>query len=146
VFGGPAGERKEPVPAGQMLRGVMADDTYESLLLLTPLADPTLVAAPAADATIGGRPATGVWLSSKTLPRAVAHFDKETKLLVQFTYEGNEGADLVKEVRITGTKVVNGVTLPEKYSIKWAGRPAVEWTVNKIEFPADLPAKVFEEP
>ena len=139
--------QKEVYPAGPDLQGILADTTYEWLALLVPLGDPGLVAVPAADATIGGKPAAGVWLSGKNLPRAVAHFDKATKLLAQFTYEGLEaGGPVLKEVRAAGTRDANGVKVPDKLRIKWAGRPAAEWAIDSIEFPVEFPAKLFDEP
>jgi hypothetical protein len=129
------------------LKGVIADATYEWLALLAPLADSGLIVAPAPDATFGGRPAAGVRLGGKTLPRAVAHFDKETKLLAHFAYEGNEaGSPIHKEVRVGGVREFHGVKLPDKLTIKMGGRPAAEWSVTTVEFPVELPAKLFEEP
>ena len=140
------GVRKNPLQEPYK-RGVLADTMYEFLPVLIPLADPTLVAAPFADRTINGKPASGVWLSGKHLPRAVVHFDKESKRLVQCAFESYEGdATVIKEVTILEYREVNGVQIPEKLTIKWNGRPAAEWTVTSIEFPVDLPAKVFEEP
>ena len=141
----PGGSKE--VLTGANLKGFITDASYEWLALLAPLADPGLVVAPAPDATFGGRPAAGVQLSGKSLPRAVAHFDKDTKLLVHFAYEGYEaGATVLKEVRVGGVREVNGVKLPDKLTIKMGGRPAAEWSVTTVEFPVDLPAKLFEEP
>jgi hypothetical protein len=137
---------KRPI-TDKPLRGVLADCFGETMTALVPLADPSAVFTQAPDAEVNKRPAVGVRVAGKDFPPAVVHFDKQTKLLAQYAYEGVENEVVVtKEVVVLGVKEFNGVKLPEKVQIKWNGRPNVEWTITKVEFPAKIDPKLFEGP
>ncbi|HVV70529.1 MAG TPA: hypothetical protein VHI52_03360, partial [Verrucomicrobiae bacterium] len=108
---------------------------------------PGAVFAPYRDVDVNGKPAAGVAVSRPKYPPVVAHFDKQTKRLVQVTYEGLEGEKKVnKQLVIYSHKEFDGITLPEKVAVMWNGQTFAEWTVTKVEFPSALDPALFEKP
>lgn len=132
---------------GDMAKAISVDSSAEWYWLLVGIADPDLIAAPAPAITIVGKPADGVAVWSKHLPTAVIHFDREKKLMSRVTYRGREGnRDVVKEIGAFSHEAYNGVRLIDKRIIRGDGVRLAEWQIEKIEFPAKFPDKLFDGP
>lgn len=139
------GQPEQPI-TGPNLKGVVAENCAECLLVLFPLADPATVVSKAGELTVRGKPAVGVRVSGPGWPTTVAHFDAGTRRLVQVSYEGYEGGPTTKEVVVLAEKAFDGVTVPERLAIRWTGREIGEWTVKELSFPVKVEPDTFEKP
>jgi hypothetical protein len=140
----PAGS--EPI-APAPLKDNQLDISGEWLSLLFPLAEPETIVATVADAEVNKRPAAGVRVWNPHLSDAILHFDKETKLLAQITYDGREqGRKVTKQVIVQSSRPFAGVTLPVQTVIKADGSDLAEWTVTSLDPQSSIDAKVFEKP
>ncbi len=142
-----AGMTKKIPMSEQEVADFRVEVTGEWLLFLFPLTEPGTVVAPVADARVNDRPAAGVRLWHPVLSDAVLYFDKETKLLARYTYEGREsGQKVTKEVTVLGHKEYAGVKLPERTVYKSNGAQFAEWTTAAIEPREKIDPNVFVEP
>jgi hypothetical protein len=136
----------EPIPPA-MLKDNKLDITGEWLSLLFPLTEPDTIVAPVADTEVNKKPAVGVRVWNPHLSDAILHFDKETKLLAQITYDGREqGRKVTKQIIVRASRPFAGVTLPVQTVIKADGSDLAEWTMTSLDPQSSLDAKVFEKP
>lgn len=131
----------------QEFEDMRIESTSEWLLFLFPLTEPDAVLAPVEEMKVGDKPADGVRAWHPRLSDAVVYFDRETKLLARYAYDGREGGKKVnKDVRVLGLREFAGVKLPEKTAYKLNGAQFAEWTTVEVEPKSQLDAKLFEEP
>lgn len=143
---GVEGEPKVDQPS-QYVQDMLLDTTYEWLIHLLPLTDSELVVTPRPDHTIRKQTYKVVRVNGPKTPDALIYIDEEKKEIGGFVYLGSEASQpVIKEVQFQEFKDYNGIRMPEKFLIKWNGKRAFEWTFEKIEFPADNPASIFEGP
>lgn len=133
--------------AGEEAKDVRESSSAEWLGFLFPLADPAARFAPAENTTVNEKPAVGVRVWAPKAVDAVLHFDAESKLLVQVSFNGREqGKDVVKQSVFLTHKPYHGVTLGDKTVLRVQGQNMYEWSTSVIELDAKIDPKTYEQP
>lgn len=119
----------------------------ESGLYLFGLNDPALIAQTATLPKAGEKEILGLHVWSPTIRHLFLHLDAKTKRIVTIQYMGAEdGTPTLKEISITGHREIDGLLLPEKYTLTASGLLLSGWEKLAFEAGAAIDPKSFEVP
>ena len=137
---------KLPVPT-QYSKGVILDANAFWYWLLPAFRSEDALVAKVPEIQIQDISCPGIQFWKTDFPTAIVYLHPETNRMMRILYDGDEGGQrTLKRMDLSGTKIVQEIAFPEKL-VMWANNQVMaEWQVEKLDFPATIDAKTYQQP
>jgi hypothetical protein len=137
---------KLPIPS-QYQKGVILDAHAFWYWLLLALGSTDAIVAKVPELPIDNTSFPGIQFWKSDFPTALIYIHPETYRISRIVYDGDEGGQrTLKRIDCTGAKIIREIAFPERIVV-WANNQVMaEWQVDKLEFPATIEARLFQQP